>query len=84
MFLLANSFGKSGALTALVFGLMIGNKSHRSKILKFKVPKIEIDDPIHNRLIFSVRSVFFVFVGLMVSFGQIEYMIFGILATITI
>jgi len=84
LFFLANSFGESGALTALVFGLMIGNKSHLSKILKFKLPKIEMDDPTHNQLTFLVRSFFFVFVGLMASFGKIEYMIFGILATIAI
>ncbi|MFB5647242.1 MAG: cation:proton antiporter, partial [Candidatus Nitrosomaritimum yanchengensis] len=84
LFFLANSFGESGALTALVFGLMIGNKSHLSKILKFRLPKIEMDDPTHNQLTFLVRSFFFVFVGLMASFGQIEYMIFGILATIAI
>ncbi|EIJ66854.1 transporter, CPA2 family [Candidatus Nitrosopumilus salaria BD31] len=84
LFFLANSFGESGALTALVFGLMIGNKRHLSKILKFKLPKIEMDDPTHNQLTFLVRSFFFVFVGLMASFGQIEYMVFGILATIAI
>jgi cell volume regulation protein A len=84
LFFLANSFGESGALTALVFGLMIGNKRHLSKILKFKLPKIEMDDPTHNQLTFLVRSFFFVFVGLMASFGQIEYMIFGVLATIAI
>ncbi|MCA9827898.1 MAG: cation:proton antiporter [Nitrosopumilus sp.] len=84
LFFLANSFGESGALTALVFGLMIGNKSHLSKILKFKLPKIEMDDPTHNQLTFLVRSFFFVFVGLMASFGQVEYMVFGILATVAI
>ncbi|MDH5658171.1 MAG: cation:proton antiporter [Nitrosopumilus sp.] len=84
LFFLANSFGESGALTALVFGLMIGNKNHLSKILKFKLPKVEMDDPTHNQLTFLVRSFFFVFVGLMASFGQIEYMVFGILATIAI
>ena len=45
LFFLANSFGESGALTALVFGLMIGNKRHLSRILRFKVPRIEMDDP---------------------------------------
>jgi cell volume regulation protein A len=84
LFFLANSFGESGALTALVFGLMLGNKNHLSKILRFKVPKIEIDDPTHNQLTFLVRSFFFVFVGLMASFGQIEYMIFGIIITIIV
>ena len=84
LFFLANSFGESGALTALVFGLMVGNKSHLAKILRFKLPKIEMDDPTHNQLTFLVRSFFFVFVGLMASFGEIEYMIFGIIVTILV
>lgn len=84
LFFLANSFGESGALTALVFGLMIGNKSHLAKILRFKLPRIEIDDPTHNQLTFLVRSFFFVFVGLMASFGQIEYVVFGILITVAV
>jgi len=84
LFFLANSFGESGALTALVFGLMIGNKRHLSRILRFKVPRIEMDDPTHNQLTFLVRSFFFVFVGLMATFGQIEYMIFGIVITIAV
>ena len=84
LFFLANSFGESGALTALVFGLMLGNKQHLSRILKFKLPKIEMDDPTHNQLTFLVRSFFFVFVGLMASFGQIEYVVFGILVTIVV
>ena len=84
LFFLANSFGESGALTALVFGLMLGNKRHLARVLKFKLPKIEMDDPTHNQLTFLVRSFFFVFVGLMASFGQIEYVIFGVLITVAI
>ncbi|MEK0336350.1 MAG: cation:proton antiporter, partial [Nitrosopumilus sp.] len=84
LFFLANSFGESGALTALVFGLMLGNKRHLSRILRFKLPKIETDDPTHNQLTFLVRTFFFVFVGLMASFGQIEYVVFGILVTIVV
>ena len=84
LFFLANSFGESGALTALVFGLMIGNKRHLSRILRFKVPRIKMDDPTHNQLTFLVRSFFFVFVGLMATFGQIEYMIFGIVITVVV
>jgi potassium/hydrogen antiporter len=84
LFFLANSFGESGALTALVFGLMLGNKHHLARVLKFKLPKIEMDDPTHNQLTFLVRSFFFVFVGLMASFGRIEYIVFGILITVAI
>ena len=84
LFFLANSFGESGALTALVFGLMLGNKNHLAKILRFKLPRIEVDDPTHNQLTFLVRSFFFVFVGLMASFGRIEYIVFGILVTVAV
>lgn len=84
LFFLANSFGESGALTALVFGLMLGNKHHLAGILKFKLPRIEYDDPTHNQLTFLVRSFFFVFVGLMATFGQFEYIILGIGMTIVI
>ncbi len=84
LFFLANTFGESGALTALVFGLMLGNKGRLARVLKFKLPRIEMDDPTHNQLTFLVRSFFFVFVGLMASFGQIEYIIFGILITVAV
>jgi len=84
LFFLANSFGESGALTALVFGLMLGNKGHLAGTFRFKLPRIEMDDPTHNQLTFLVRSFFFVFVGLMASFGQIEYVVFGVLVTIAV
>ena len=84
LFFLANSFGESGALTALVFGLMLGNRSNLAKILKFKLPKIQLDDPTHNQLTFLVRSFFFVFVGLMASIGKFEYAILGVGITIAI
>ncbi|MFQ5573130.1 MAG: cation:proton antiporter, partial [Nitrosopumilaceae archaeon] len=84
LFFMANSFGESGALTALVFGLMLGNKTRLSRVLKFKLPKIEPDDSMHSQLTFLVRSFFFVFVGLLASFGQIEYIVFGVLAMVAI
>ncbi|MDH3824704.1 MAG: cation:proton antiporter [Nitrosopumilus sp.] len=84
LFFLAVSFGESGALTALVFGLMLGNRNNLSKILKFKLPRIEHDDPTHNQLTFLVRSFFFVFVGLLASIGRIEFVILGIGITIVI
>ena len=60
---------------------MLGNKNHLARILRFKLPKIEMDDQSTHIL---VRAFFFVFVGLMASFGQIEYMVFGILITIAV
>lgn len=84
LFFMANMFGESGALTALVFGLMLGNKDRFSKVFRFRVRRIEANDPTHNQLTFLVRSFFFVFVGLLASFGQIEYILLGVVATVLI
>lgn len=84
LFFLARSFGESGALTALVFGLMLGNRYTLARRLRLKLPEIDIDDKMHNQLTFLVRSFFFVFIGLLASLGRIEYLIFGIVASIAI
>jgi len=62
--------------------LMIGNKEFLSRYLKFKLPDVFIDDPTHNQLTFLVRSFFFVFVGLLATFGKIEFILIGIIAAI--
>ena len=84
LFFLANSFGESGALTALVFGLMLRNKKYLVQKLKIKLPDNTIDNSLHRQVTFIVRAFFFVFVGLLASFGQIEYVIFGIMAAVAI
>lgn len=84
LFFMARSFGESGALTALVFGLMLGNRYRLSRYLRFKLPEIRTDDTMHSQLTFLVRSFFFVFVGLLASFVRIEYFVFGVLAVILI
>jgi len=84
LFFLATSFGESGALTALVFGLMLGKKTYFSRLLKVKYPEDTIDNSLHNQVTFLVRAFFFVFVGLLASFAQLEYVIFGIVAAIGI
>ena len=84
LYFMAQSFGESGALTALVFGLMLGNRYRLSRYLRIKLPEISTDDTMHNQLTFLVRSFFFVFVGLLASFGQIEYIVFGIVSAILI
>lgn len=84
LFFLAVNFGESGALTALVFGLMLGNRKKLTDWLRIPFRSIDHDDPTHNQLTFLVRSFFFVFVGLMATLGRIEYIIFGIVITIVI
>ena len=84
LYFLANHLGESGALTALIFGLMIGNRRRLSRILRIKIRNVEMDDSVHNHLTFLVRVFFFVFIGLLASFGDLEFVIFGIIATVGI
>ncbi len=73
LFFVANSLGESGALTALIFGMMVGNRKHLSRCLRCNLQEISIDNSFHEQLTFLVRVFFFVFIGLIASFGQIEY-----------
>lgn len=78
LFFLAKSFGESGALTALIFGLMLGNKQVLGHRLRFKMPEVSTDNSFHEQLTFIVRSFFFVFIGLLANFGQFGFIVFGI------
>ncbi len=84
LFFLANTLGESGALTALVFGILLGNKDRIARLFRFKMPSIERDDSMHNQLTFLVRAFFFVFVGLLASFGDWRLTAFGIAAAVAI
>ena len=63
---------------------MLGKKTYFSRLLKVKFPEDTIDNSLHNQVTFLVRAFFFVFVGLLASFAQLEYVIFGIVAAIAI
>ncbi|MDE1813031.1 MAG: cation:proton antiporter [Thaumarchaeota archaeon] len=78
LFFFANLLGESGALTALIFGLMYGNRQFISRRLKIKMDGISTDNSFYEHLAFLVRTFFFVFVGLLANFGQIGYIVFGV------
>ncbi|HEX5456799.1 MAG TPA: cation:proton antiporter [Candidatus Nitrosotalea sp.] len=78
LFFLAKSLGESGALTALIFGLMLGNKQVLGRRLRFKMPEVSTDNSFHEQITFIVRSFFFVFIGLLANFGQFGFIVFGI------
>jgi len=78
LFFLARSLGESGALTALVFGLTIGNRTLLAKYLKIDAQKVSTDDPFHDQVVFLVRTFFFIFIGLLATFGKVEYVLAGI------
>lgn len=84
LFFLARTFGGTGALTALIFGLMLGNRHLFAKHLKIKIPEISTDNSFHDQLTFLVRAFFFVFIGLLANFGQVGYLVFGIVMAVAI
>jgi len=82
LFFLAKSLGESGALTALIFGLMLGNRQVLGRRLRLKMPEVSTDNSFHEQITFIVRSFFFVFIGLLANFGQFGFIVFGIMMAI--
>lgn len=84
LFFLAKSLGGTGAITALVFGIMLGNRNLFARRLKIRISTVPTEDSFHDQLTFLVRTFFFVFVGLLANFGQVGFLIFGIMMAIVI
>lgn len=69
-----NSFaGGSGAISALVFGLVVGNRNSILRVVKKRVRIEEEGDKVHSfhdEITFFIRSFFFVFLGINFSTGR--------------
>lgn len=85
LYILTEAFMGSGAIAALVFGIMLGNMGEIGKMLKFKdvvhEPRVaEFQDEIS----FLVRTFFFVFLGIIVSITDVNMVFIGIGITIAL
>jgi cell volume regulation protein A len=79
-FVVATNLGGNGALSALFFGLIIGNSRPIAKVLKFRTT-VSIDDHVrdfHCQISFLIRSFFFVFTGLLFSLSSFTSLFFGL------
>lgn len=79
----AFNIGGNGALSALFFGLVIGNSRPIGRLLKFKTT-VSIDDNVRNfhcQISFLIRDFFFVFTGLLFSFSSLTSVFVGVLLT---
>ncbi len=75
----AESYGGSGALAALFFGLVIGNSRVFSNILRFK-KRLSLDNvfiSFQGEITFFIRSFFFVFLGIIITISY-DYLLYGI------
>lgn len=83
LYVFAESIGGSGAISALMFGLVLGNSYAFSKMLKFK-KRYKVDKTLkrfHGEITFFIRSFFFVYLGLVATFS-ILYLYYGLVLLI--
>jgi cell volume regulation protein A len=79
-FVVATNLGGNGALSALFFGLIIGNSRHIARLIKFRTT-ISIDNNVrnfHSQISFLIRSFFFVFTGLLFSLSSFTPVLVGV------
>ncbi len=71
----------AGAIACLVFGLVLGNGKKVLKMLDYGGMGFEMDEEtkhFHSLISFIIRTFFFVYLGMVVSFQKIEFILFGI------
>lgn len=80
-YFVTESVGGSGAIFALTFGLMLANGFIISRMLKIKkvVEADKVMKKFQSQISFLIRTFFFVYLGLIISFQNTEMMIYGIL-----
>jgi cell volume regulation protein A len=84
-FVVTTNLGGNGALSALFFGLIVGNSRPIARLLKFRTT-VSIDNSVrdfHCQISFLIRSFFFVFTGLLFSFSSFTSVIIGLVLSFT-
>ncbi len=74
VFAVVDFLGGSGPIAILLFGIILGNKHDLTKILKLKVNSL-VDETIkffHCEMTFFIRTFFFVYMGMMITFNSVS------------
>jgi cell volume regulation protein A len=78
--------GGSGSLCSLLFGIMLGNEKEIYKILKMERPPNTVVDVglkrFESEVAFLLRTFFFVYIGLIVTIGNIITVITGVILSL--
>jgi len=80
-------WGGAGAISCLMFGLVLGNGKKILKMVKYSGRGFEMDTEtkqFHSLISFVIRTFFFVYLGMMVSFQKIEFILIGIIVLIVL
>ncbi|MEM3609049.1 MAG: cation:proton antiporter [Candidatus Bathyarchaeia archaeon] len=78
--------GGSGALSSLLFGVVLGNEKEIYKILRMERPPNAVIDAglkrFESEIAFLLRTFFFVYIGLIVTIDKINTVIVGIILSL--
>ena len=80
-------WGGGGAIACLMFGLVLGNGKKILKMIKYSGKGFEMDaetKQFHALTSFIIRTFFFVYLGMMVSFQKIEFILVGIVVLLAL
>jgi cell volume regulation protein A len=86
LYLAVESLQGSGAIFALVFGLIIGNGMDFARFMRTK-RTIEIHNTMmkfHSQVSFIVKTFFFAYLGLMITFDEASVILPGIIVTLVL
>jgi len=77
----------AGAIACLMFGLVLGNGKKILKMVKYSGKGFEMDDQtkqFHSLTSFVIRTFFFVYLGIIVSFQDIKFILVGIIIVLAL
>lgn len=73
LYAISGLFGGSGAISVLVFGILLGNEKEVKRIFRIKGDRIKAQiRKLQAEISFFVRTFFFVYLGLVVNFGSLQ------------
>jgi cell volume regulation protein A len=80
LYFTVESMGGSGVIFVLTFGLMLGNGMQVAKFLGIKRTVVihELMKKFHSQMSFLIKTFFFVYLGLMITFSQYGLILVGV------
>jgi cell volume regulation protein A len=86
LYFVVESIGGSGAIFALTFGIILGNGVEVARFLRLK-RTVEIHDMMkkfHSQMSFLIKTFFFVYLGLMLTFDDTSVIVFGVIISLAL
>jgi cell volume regulation protein A len=83
---ISETLGGSGALSSLLFGMILGNETEILKLLQQKrIPTPSVDEGLkrfESEIAFFIRTFFFVFLGIIATISNISFVLLGIILSL--